>query len=49
MNSLCNVAFWNRSQWILASGVLPFCNDMLEDLSSLNDVEINKSGQIEYL
>ena len=49
MHRVCHLAFWNRSQWILASGVLPFCNDMLEELSNLNDIEINKSGQLEYL
>ena len=44
-----SLAFWSRTPVILSSGVIPFCSEMLLQLSLLNDMEVHKYGAVEKL
>lgn len=47
--SCSSLAFWNRTPVILSSGIIPFCSEMLLQLSLLNDMEVHKYGAVEKL
>lgn len=46
---LCGSGYWNRSQQILQSGIIPFCDDLLTSLCALNGTEVDKSGFVERM